>query len=95
MLKTPLCDLLGIDVPVICAPFGLRHEVDLAAQAQGALTRARNTATARRRRATEESVCTPRPRTGGPMSFTDARRAVVEDRRRVALGLNLCKGASE
>ena len=22
MLKTPLCDLLGIDVPVICAPFG-------------------------------------------------------------------------
>jgi enoyl-[acyl-carrier protein] reductase II len=48
MLKTPLCDLLGIDVPVISAPFGTWHEVDLAAQAQDALTRARNTATARR-----------------------------------------------
>jgi enoyl-[acyl-carrier protein] reductase II len=31
MLKTPLCDLLGIDVPVICAPFGPWHELDLAA----------------------------------------------------------------
>jgi enoyl-[acyl-carrier protein] reductase II len=47
MLKTPLCDLLGIDVPVICAPFGPWHEVDLAAQARDAL-RASNTATARR-----------------------------------------------
>jgi hypothetical protein len=36
MLKTPLCDLLGIDVPVICAPFGPWHEVDLAAQARDA-----------------------------------------------------------
>jgi hypothetical protein len=32
MLKTPLCDLLGIDLPVICAPFGPWHEVDLAAR---------------------------------------------------------------
>jgi nitronate monooxygenase/enoyl-[acyl-carrier protein] reductase II len=31
MLKTPLCDLLGIDVPVISAPFGPWHQVDLAA----------------------------------------------------------------
>ena len=31
MLKTPLCDLLGIDVPIICAPFGPWHQVDLAA----------------------------------------------------------------
>ena len=31
MLRTPLCDLLGIDVPVICAPFGPWDEVDLAA----------------------------------------------------------------
>jgi hypothetical protein len=35
------------------------------------------------------------PRTGGSMSFTDARRAVVEDRRRVTFGLDPCKGASE
>src|SRR4051794_33983488 len=31
MLRTPLCDLLGIDVPVICAPFGPWEEVELAA----------------------------------------------------------------
>jgi enoyl-[acyl-carrier protein] reductase II len=31
MLKTPLCDLLGIEVPIICAPFGPWHQVDLAA----------------------------------------------------------------
>jgi enoyl-[acyl-carrier protein] reductase II len=31
MLKTPLCDLLGIDAPIICAPFGPWHQVDLAA----------------------------------------------------------------
>ena len=31
MLKTPLCDLLGIDVPIICAPFGPWNQVDLAA----------------------------------------------------------------
>jgi enoyl-[acyl-carrier protein] reductase II len=48
MLKTPHYDLLGIDVPVICAPFGPRHEVDLAAQTRDALARARNNATARR-----------------------------------------------
>jgi enoyl-[acyl-carrier protein] reductase II len=31
MLKTPLCDLLDIEVPIICAPFGPWHQVDLAA----------------------------------------------------------------
>lgn len=31
MLKTPLCDLLGVDVPIICAPFGPWNQVDLAA----------------------------------------------------------------
>jgi len=31
MLRTPLCDLLGIDVPVICAPFGPWEQVELAA----------------------------------------------------------------
>ncbi|MFI2435955.1 NAD(P)H-dependent flavin oxidoreductase [Streptomyces sp. NPDC018693] len=31
MLRTPLCDLLGIEVPVIGAPFGPLEEVDLAA----------------------------------------------------------------
>ncbi len=31
MLRTPLCDLLGIDVPVLCAPFGPWDEVELAA----------------------------------------------------------------
>ena len=31
MLRTPLCDLLGIDVPVIGAPFGPWDQVDLAA----------------------------------------------------------------
>ena len=31
MLRTPLCDLLGIDVPVLCAPFGPWEQVDLAA----------------------------------------------------------------
>jgi enoyl-[acyl-carrier protein] reductase II len=36
MLKTPLCDLLGIDVPIICAPFGPWHQVDLAAAVCGA-----------------------------------------------------------
>jgi enoyl-[acyl-carrier protein] reductase II len=30
MLRTPLCNLLGIDVPVLCAPFGPWDEVDLA-----------------------------------------------------------------
>jgi enoyl-[acyl-carrier protein] reductase II len=31
MLRTPLCDLLGIEVPIICAPFGPWDEVGLAA----------------------------------------------------------------
>ena len=31
MLRTPLCDLLGIDAPVIGAPFGPWDQVDLAA----------------------------------------------------------------
>jgi nitronate monooxygenase/enoyl-[acyl-carrier protein] reductase II len=31
MLQTPLCRLLGIDAPVICAPFGPWEQVDLAA----------------------------------------------------------------
>ena len=30
MLRTPLCDLLGIAAPVICAPFGPWEEVELA-----------------------------------------------------------------
>jgi NAD(P)H-dependent flavin oxidoreductase YrpB (nitropropane dioxygenase family) len=36
MLPTPLCDLLDIEVPVICAPFGPWDEVDLAAAVCGA-----------------------------------------------------------
>lgn len=36
MLHTPLCDVLGIDVPIICAPFGPWDEVDLAAAVCGA-----------------------------------------------------------
>ena len=31
MIRPPLCDLLGIDVPIICAPFGPWEQVDLAA----------------------------------------------------------------
>jgi enoyl-[acyl-carrier protein] reductase II len=31
MLRTPLCDLLDIEVPIICAPFGPWEQVDLAA----------------------------------------------------------------
>jgi enoyl-[acyl-carrier protein] reductase II len=31
LLNTPLCDLLGIEVPIICAPFGPWDQVDLAA----------------------------------------------------------------
>ena len=31
MLHTPLCDVLGIEVPIICAPFGPFDEVELAA----------------------------------------------------------------
>lgn len=31
MLHTPLCDVLGIKVPIICAPFGPFDEVELAA----------------------------------------------------------------
>jgi hypothetical protein len=30
-MRTPLCDLLGIEAPVICAPFGPWEEVELAA----------------------------------------------------------------
>ncbi|MGH3989106.1 MAG: NAD(P)H-dependent flavin oxidoreductase [Pseudonocardiaceae bacterium] len=30
MLHTPLCDVLGIDVPIICAPFGPIDSVELA-----------------------------------------------------------------
>ena len=31
MMRTSLCDLLGIDAPVICAPFGPWEQVGLAA----------------------------------------------------------------
>ena len=31
MLRTPLCDLLGIEAPVLCAPFGPWEQVELAA----------------------------------------------------------------
>jgi enoyl-[acyl-carrier protein] reductase II len=30
-MRTHLCDVLGLDVPIICAPFGPWDEVDLAA----------------------------------------------------------------
>jgi len=30
-MRTPLCDVLGIDVPIICAPFGPWDSVDVAA----------------------------------------------------------------
>ncbi|WP_206184488.1 NAD(P)H-dependent flavin oxidoreductase [Thermoactinospora rubra] len=30
-LRTPVCDLLGIEVPIVCAPFGPLEEVELAA----------------------------------------------------------------
>ena len=30
-MRTRVCDVLGIDVPVVCAPFGPWDEVDLAA----------------------------------------------------------------
>ena len=36
MLRTPLCDLLGIEVPIICAPFGPWEQVDLAAAVSNA-----------------------------------------------------------
>ncbi|WP_029215034.1 NAD(P)H-dependent flavin oxidoreductase [Kallotenue papyrolyticum] len=35
-LRTPLCDLLGIDVPIICAPFGPWEQVELAAAVSNA-----------------------------------------------------------
>ena len=36
MLRTPVCDLLGIEVPIIGAPFGPWDQVDLAAAISGA-----------------------------------------------------------
>lgn len=36
MLTTPACRLLGIDAPIVCAPFGPWDEVDLAAAVCGA-----------------------------------------------------------
>ena len=33
MLKTPLCDLFGVEVPVILAPMGTRTSAELAAPA--------------------------------------------------------------
>ncbi|MGH9117453.1 MAG: hypothetical protein ACRD0A_06135 [Acidimicrobiales bacterium] len=32
MLRTPLCELLGIDVPIVLAPFGPWDEVELCAE---------------------------------------------------------------
>ncbi len=31
MIQTPVCDLLGLDAPIVCAPFGPWNEVELAA----------------------------------------------------------------
>jgi enoyl-[acyl-carrier protein] reductase II len=36
MLRTPVCELLGIEVPIICAPFGPWDQVDLAAAVSNA-----------------------------------------------------------
>jgi nitronate monooxygenase/enoyl-[acyl-carrier protein] reductase II len=36
MLRTALCDVLSIDVPIICAPFGPWEQVDLAAAVSNA-----------------------------------------------------------
>jgi enoyl-[acyl-carrier protein] reductase II len=36
MLRTPQCDVSGIDVPILCAPFGPWDEVELAAAVCGA-----------------------------------------------------------
>lgn len=36
MIKSPVCDLLRIDVPIVCAPFGPWDEVDLAAAVSNA-----------------------------------------------------------
>lgn len=35
-VRTPLCDLLGIEVPIICAPFGPWEQVELAAAVSNA-----------------------------------------------------------
>ena len=36
MVRTPLCDLLGIEAPIICAPFGPWNQVELAAAVSNA-----------------------------------------------------------
>jgi enoyl-[acyl-carrier protein] reductase II len=36
VLRTPVCDLLGIDVPIVGAPFGPWDQIDLAAAISGA-----------------------------------------------------------
>jgi nitronate monooxygenase/enoyl-[acyl-carrier protein] reductase II len=36
VIRTPLCDLLAIDVPIICAPFGPFEQVELAAAVSNA-----------------------------------------------------------
>ncbi len=35
-MRTPLCDLLGIDVPIVLAPFGPWEQVELAAAVSNA-----------------------------------------------------------
>jgi enoyl-[acyl-carrier protein] reductase II len=36
MLRTGLCDVLGVDLPIVLAPFGPWDEVELAAAVAGA-----------------------------------------------------------
>ncbi|MFJ4465902.1 NAD(P)H-dependent flavin oxidoreductase [Streptomyces sp. NPDC089424] len=91
MLRTPVCELLGIELPVVCAPFGPWNEVPLAvavceAGGLGSLgTAARDLARLRDEWA-EMRRLTSRPfavnHTTRPLD-EDAFQATIEDRPRV------------
>ncbi len=79
MLRTPVCDLLGIDVPVLCAPFGPWDERELAvavceAGGLGALGTA-----ARSVSELEAQWRAVRERTGRPFAINHTIRPFDED----------------
>jgi nitronate monooxygenase/enoyl-[acyl-carrier protein] reductase II len=79
MIRTPLCDVLGIDVPILCAPFGPWDEVELAAAVCNAGGLGSLGTTLRSVTELRDQWARLRSRTDGPFAVNHTMRPFDED----------------